>query len=516
MKLLLVDDEEMTRQGLMENIDFESIGIHSVIDCKNGIDALTAVKSFTPDILLTDIRMPQMTGIELAKEIHRKFPDCRIVFMSGYSDKEYLIEALKLKAVDYVEKPIVLDEISATLKLAADEVIDSRSTNKITENADKVIKSASHILKSELALILTKPKFDYKKFANLVSLTNLEIFISSYAITAVFKICETDIQLARETLVDISEEILSNENLDVMYTFKGEDAFVVTFCFHNKVSVDARAVVLFVNSIFEKSNIKMFCSIGNAYLIENAYNSYQDATINLVAGFYKGYGKIVSVDSNNMTYNFDVSKIQEFEKCLTGKDRETAIRILKSIAADLKNYPATLNAVSKNYFCKMAILIINLKDEYKIRGDKDYAENILEVIFKFQTLDEIVDELIKEIDGFFACLNLDSENNIVFKIKQYVKENYTHQLLSVSEISDYLGLNMSYACKIFRMRTGTTISRYITNYRILESKKLLLSHNIPIRDVAVMVGFQNSNYFGKVFKKVEGMQPKEFRNKNMM
>lgn len=516
MKLLLVEDEEITRQGLMKNIDFESIGINSVIDCKSGMDAIEAVKSFTPDILLTDVRMNHMTGIDLAKEIHKIFPDCRIIFMSGYSDKEYLMEALKLKAVDYVEKPIVLDEITNTLKLAADEVISSRSNNKITENADKVIKSTSHILKSELALILTKPKFDFKKFANLVSLTNLEILISSYAITAVFKISDNDIFLARETLVELSEEILSKENLNVMYTFKGEDAFVITFCFHNKSSVDARKVVFFVNSLFEKSNIKMFCSIGNAYLIENAYSSYQDATINLVAGFYKGYGKIVSVDSNNRTYDFDVSKIQEFEKCLTGKDRETAVRIVKSIATDLKNYPATLNAVAKNYFCKMAILIINLKDEYKIHSSKDYAESILEVIFRFKTLDEIVDKLINEIDEFFACLNVDSENNIVFKIKQYVKENYAHQLLSVSEISDYLGLNMSYACKIFRMRTGTTISRYITNYRILESKKLLLSHNIPIRDIAVMVGFQNSNYFGKVFKKVEGMQPKEFRNKNMM
>ncbi|MBE7038788.1 MAG: response regulator [Ruminococcaceae bacterium] len=516
MNLLLVDDEEMTRQGLIENIDFESIGIHNIKDCKNGKDALLAVKAFTPDILLTDIRMPKMTGIELAKEIHQIFPDCRIVFMSGYSDKEYLIEALKLKAVDYVEKPIVLEKISDTLKKAADEVLKSRSTSKITENADKVIKSTSHILKSELALVLTKPKFDNNKFINLVSLTNFEILATFYVITVVFKICDADVSIARETLTEITESILGEEKNDAIYTFKGDDAFVVTFCFKNKASVDARCVVNFANSLLEKANIKMFCSIGNAYPVESAYNSYQDATINLVAGFYKGYGKIVSVDLGNQTYDFDLSKIQAFEKCLIGKDRETAIHILKSIASDLKNYPATLNAASKNYFCKMALLIVNLKEEYNIKSDKEYAENILEVIFKFKTLDEIVDELIKEIDGFFACINIDSENNIVFKIKQYVKENYTHQLLSVSEISDYLGLNMSYACKIFRMRTGTTISRYITNYRIIESKKLLLLHNIAIRDIAVMVGFQNSNYFGKVFKKIEGMQPKEYRNKNML
>jgi len=66
------------------------------------------------------------------------------------------------------------------------------------------------------------------------------------------------------------------------------------------------------------------------------------------------------------------------------------------------------------------------------------------------------------------------------------------------------------------MKSSVAISRYITNYRIIESKKLLLLHNIAIRDIAVMVGFQNSNYFGKVFKKIEGMQPKEYRNKNML
>ena len=107
-------------------------------------------------------------------------------------------------------------------------------------------------------------------------------------------------------------------------------------------------------------------------------------------------------------------------------------------------------------------------------------------------------------------------SNIVWKIKQYVKENYKNQLLSLGEISDFLNLNISYVSMVFKKEAGITINRYIINYRLDKAKELLLRHDLLIKDIANAVGFQSSNYFAKVFKKVEGIQPKEYREKNML
>ena len=109
--LLIVEDEKRTREGLCRHIDWNGIGVDPVTAVAGGMEALLAVDEIRPDILLSDIRMPHMTGIELASIIRKKFPRCKINFLSGYADKEYLMSAIELKAVNYIEKPIDLTEI---------------------------------------------------------------------------------------------------------------------------------------------------------------------------------------------------------------------------------------------------------------------------------------------------------------------------------------------------------------------------------------------------------------------
>ena len=115
MKLLIADDERLTREGLKNGIDWEALGIEEVRTAKDGKDALLQCVSFSPDILLTDVRMPHMDGIQLVAEFTKRFPEAGIIFMSGYSDREYLKAAIRYHAVSYVEKPIHLDEIRSAV-----------------------------------------------------------------------------------------------------------------------------------------------------------------------------------------------------------------------------------------------------------------------------------------------------------------------------------------------------------------------------------------------------------------
>ena len=115
MKLLIVDDEKLTRDGLMSNIDWKSLGIDAIAQADDGLHGYEAALAFQPDIILSDVRMPRMSGIEMAEKLQLVNPALSIIFMSGYSDKEYLKAAIKLKAVSYVEKPIDLEELSETV-----------------------------------------------------------------------------------------------------------------------------------------------------------------------------------------------------------------------------------------------------------------------------------------------------------------------------------------------------------------------------------------------------------------
>lgn len=124
IKALIVDDEKNTRDSLREYVSWSAMGVDSVETAKNGLAALELAERNMPDLLLTDIRMPKMNGIELATKVRALSPECRIIFLSGYADKEYLKEAIHLKAVSYIEKPLDVKEIEFVIMKAIAESRD--------------------------------------------------------------------------------------------------------------------------------------------------------------------------------------------------------------------------------------------------------------------------------------------------------------------------------------------------------------------------------------------------------
>lgn len=113
--LLIVDDEWQTRKGLRELVCWQELGIEVVGDVGDGREALTLVQELKPDILLTDVRMPHMDGMELSRQVRGMLPQIAIVFISVYSDADYLRNALRLDAVDYLYKPIHMEELKRTM-----------------------------------------------------------------------------------------------------------------------------------------------------------------------------------------------------------------------------------------------------------------------------------------------------------------------------------------------------------------------------------------------------------------
>ena len=122
MKILIADDEDYTREGLMEEIDWEEFGIDEIMQAVNGEEALKIVKWFRPDIVLSDIRMPKMDGIAFAEEMVRMIPGSKLIFMSGYMETEYLKSAIRLSVLDYIEKPIDIAQVKKALRRAVEEI----------------------------------------------------------------------------------------------------------------------------------------------------------------------------------------------------------------------------------------------------------------------------------------------------------------------------------------------------------------------------------------------------------
>lgn len=514
MRLLLVDDEKYTRDGIRKNIDFAALGIDDVVCCKNASGAIEAAKSQTPDILLTDIRMPHMTGIDLAKEILVLNPECKIIFMSGYSDKEYLLAAVKLKAVNYVEKPISLEELSNTVRLAAEEIRQSIKMDLLSRKANEAITEAIPGLKSEAALMLTRPKLRTERLKSLLDMTHIGNIYSGIDEVVIFRVYSDD-YILNEEFDDILSNAAEKYRLKFIFGKKNDEIYVIHLFFKDIHDKSRGNIKRFIREVFDEAGTDIYASAGTPEKIENAYKSYQNAFCALSAGFYTGYNTISTLNSLNGVYKFDDKVFTDFKELIIQRNRDGAVRLIRRTAAEIKENKATLVSVTKNYFYMLGSEVLKLSRDYEL-GKELEISRCLDNIHLSGTLDELIFSMVKIIDILFDNLNTEYENNIVWKIKQYIKENYRDQQLSLSEISDFLNLNISYISIVFKEEAGTSINRYITSYRISKAKELLLKHDLRIKDIACMVGFQNANYFAKVFKKAEGIQPKEYRTKNMI
>lgn len=131
MKVLLVEDEVLTREGLLMSIPWEELGIREILTAEDGEEGLEKAASQEPDIVMTDVRMPRMDGITMAFEIRKKNKKCRFIFVSGYCDKDYLKSAIHLSAVNYIEKPIEIDEVITALKQAMKQITEQRRQEEI-------------------------------------------------------------------------------------------------------------------------------------------------------------------------------------------------------------------------------------------------------------------------------------------------------------------------------------------------------------------------------------------------
>ncbi len=148
MKLLIVDDEELTRTGLISSLDWMSLGIREIYQADDGINGLSIARLYHPEIILCDVRMPRMDGITMLEQLEKELPDTIPVFMSGYSDKEYLKAAIRLKAVTYIEKPLDPEEVREAIKEAQELYIQKARSRRA-----ETMHSMENV--SRLALLLT-------------------------------------------------------------------------------------------------------------------------------------------------------------------------------------------------------------------------------------------------------------------------------------------------------------------------------------------------------------------------
>ena len=511
MKLLIVDDETLTRDGLCKAIHWLSLGITEVQQAADGESAISICKEFKPHIVLCDIRMPRMDGIEFGKTLEHMLPETALVFMSGYSDKAYLKAAIHLKVVNYIEKPLDLQEVQDAIVEAKEQVL-SRQNNK------RIAGLYLDVAEIRLANILTHPmKLPQRELEALALDAKIhqssQCYVTAYVINARLPQGKS---LRQEFL-----SVIKHHQLQGLSTTVGE-ALHVYFILESKLLQEEQKRLL------QENLVSLFTQWGDVVIgtaaatkpgIESGYHTYEIASRMTTIGFFFPQGTVVSEAFLN-SYTLGLQQpehmgLETYGQHLShGKKAET-FRYLSTLLEEFFMNPKGRREVVIDRYYRHMVVLREAATKAGINATQLFHPRDVPILEQLKSCILVTAAhrlLVNKTEEFFElCTECSLETPVITLIKGYIGTNYSNSTLSVRDVANFANLSVSYLCTVFKNQTGTTITAYLTNYRMEQAKNLLTDGRNRVSDVSLKVGYHDCNYFGKTFRKFTGFTPSQYR-----
>jgi two-component system, response regulator YesN len=501
-RLLIVDDERTTRESLTTYIPWADLGIGSVQAARNGIEALSLAADLPPDLLITDVRMPKMDGIALAEKVRALYPRCKIIFLSGYADKEYLKKAISLRAVGYIEKPIDPAEV---LQVARTAVTMNEEEARSREGPPSWREETAR------ALIQGRDAAARQQFPRDCPFT-VAIVLVRWDQAHAF----ADRETSRNQILAALEMPSLAGHLPLFCGFTEADVCAVVAAARlTEASPKARALFPALTQELEALGRGRFTwSLGVGAPVAGVADIPRSYDSALHAGrlcFYRGQGKVIFPRARHDGH-FSVGTAAKglFREALRDNDREHALRLVDQLSQEARRCELTdINSV-RNAFFDLLLAVFDAAP----RGPVEDSEKT----YVWQEVHEraTLDELTQLVGDNLRALPADAqprarESRTVMDIQRFLREHYASPGISLQVIADHARLSRTYVSFLFKSVTGENVNDYITRLRLTRAKELLLDAGIKAGEVASRVGYADSNYFSTIFRKHVGMSPTEFR-----
>lgn len=526
LTILIADDEQHIREGIANSVNWHELQIDMVFQAMDGEQAYQIALENKIDILLTDIRMPIVDGIQLSKEILKLYPDCIIIFMSAYSDKEYLMSAIKLKASNYLEKPHQIGKLRDVLDEAVKKYRENEYNKLKSIMVENNYKISMPLIKNEIALLSINKNTDMNLLMDCIKNEILGITANTPYITVIIKtvdffdhnVYEPRGRNSRAEFFSQLSRVLSSKGLLCFYGTRDEEEYIVHIYGSRDFTFFDQKIILSLLELWlsQLKNKKLFVSIGTVVPdFTHIYKSYEGAKAALKKCFFRGYGSIVS-------YVHEIARIEiiekeiiaQFTEAIEGGKNDFAFQLVQDFSVQLFKYENADIDEIKNVYCKLMAILLNSLQNYGISYLSKYENDntIRNEIYLIHTLDEL-DKFSKELmEAYFNTVKQIKNTKSISLIIIYIENNYADKTLDINKISEHTFLSPAYMCTYFKRETGKTINQYITDYRLNKAAEFLKDKKFRISEVAGLIGYDD-NYFARIFKKKFGTSPSEYRER---
>ena len=531
-KILLVDDEILVRDAIRENIDWKGMDCELVGDCENGQQAAEFVQNHEVDIVLTDICMPYMDGMELSHFLHDNYPDIIIVIFSGFGEFEYAKRAIQYNVSEYMLKPITAMELTKVIERMKEKA-DARQKEKnkiqILMRDSQGYKKNANMIRSKTIEALVNCTRDVKESLDELEKMGIQMEASSYRV-AVFDmdlysdLYQIDTEKRQESalmafvLYNVSDEIVNEKKAGVAYQ-EGSNRVCVIFM-GNKTKEGSALIRETCQEIKDKVKevIGIEVSMGIGSWVRSPGElifSHRMAEKAIQRRYLLGGNLLIDMEEDETD---QVISIQDYLEQLknaikTGK-KEEMDRILDKIEVEIRGA-----LVDKSYACvylQQVIRVIGNSVQSMVSDGADIImerEKLLKAVTEhkcFQAAADLVRAYAQKMFEELTNYNSSAGQRQASLAMDYIRNNYMDTELSLNSICSYLNISTSYFSTIFKDITGETFVEALTRTRMEKAKELLENTTLKNYEIAEKVGFSDPHYFGISFKKMTGKTPTEY------
>lgn len=532
-KVLIVDDESMIRKGLINVIDWKSIECEICGEAGDGIEGMELIKKVKPDIVITDIKMPGIDGLAMIKETKEIIPDGKIVILTGFRDFDYIQEAIKLGAFDYILKPSRIEDITSIVKRAVNEI-------NIKKHKDEELNNLKMEFEKKIPVLRQKFLYDimfkiiYRKEDIDEQLELYDLHMNNFILMMI----ETDEEEYENPISQYEKQLYQ---FGIINTFK--ESFEKDFTIYN-IALTNHQIVFIVQpeEMREDTEETVFSNINN---LKNIISNCFDFTITVsVSTWGKGIMELsqkMKEVSEAMQYKFYMGKnsvilfddIKSFCKSadfsILDNCKETLLESVK--AGNEKNVKLALDeimeCINKYSMDKDSVkvfywnlinsvnsipVLVNMKETQKL--DDMYRMDVYKLIEKCSTaheLNDILEGAALKITSKINLFNQKTINSTLQRAIDYINNHYSESI-TLNDTAEYAYVSTYYLSRMFTKELGKNFVDYLNETKIEKAKEFLKNTQYKTYEIAEMVGVKDAHYFSKLFKKYTGTTPSEYRD----
>lgn len=534
LKVFLAEDEFVVREGIKNNIDWDSHGFIFAGEASDGELALPMIQKEKPDILITDIRMPFMDGLELSRLVKQELPETEIIILSGFEEFEYAREAIKIGVAQYLTKPISASDLLAEIERIADEIRKRREEAKMREQYLNEMQETVSLEKKELFKNLVSGGTSVSELIKLADKVNVSITAVSYSVVLLKFISDRHGQNEFSgSIVKVEEATEKTAGLVKAISFDRTPEGKAYLFLGDSGQDIKRKIAEFTESvdsiIKEYPSVSYFGGVGSTVgRISEIPDSYQVAGRAFAFRFFGDMNRFVYEDnidgalSHNENVKDELSVNEINPKQVNRSELEGFLKIgsLEEVEYFVDAYfkeigeSAINSTMFRQYIAMNAYFSVSEFVE-SIGKSRDSIETFnagSECLKNVSETAKYVTRIFSEAINIREKISSSRYDAIVDEVYKYVEENFALMELSLNDIAAHVNFSPSHLSMVFSQETGKTLIKHITDVRINKAKELLRCTSKRSSEIGLMVGYQDPHYFSYLFKKTLGITPTDFRN----